>query len=52
LASEIPVQTINDNSPKYVYNKHTTYENTMLNIYYSIITNLRNTDTVDALLEI
>jgi hypothetical protein len=49
MASEI--QLIKDNVPQYIHNKHTTYENTMLNVFSSIVGSLKDTDTSDVLLE-
>jgi hypothetical protein len=43
---------ISDKNPQYIFNKHTTYENTILQEHSSIISGLRDTDTVDATLEL
>jgi len=41
----------NDNKPAYMHNKNTSYENTVLQEHYSIVTGLRETATYEALLE-
>jgi hypothetical protein len=43
---------VSDKNPQYIFNKHTTYENTILQEHASIISGLRDTDTVDATLEL
>lgn len=51
MASEIQHPTmIKDNVPAYIHNKHTTYENTMLNVFAAIVGSLKDTPSADALL--
>jgi len=45
------VELLNDKVPMYIHNKHTTYENTVLQEHASIVTNLRDTGTSEALIE-
>jgi hypothetical protein len=42
---------VTDNHPPYVLNKHTTYENTVLQEHSSIVSGLRETSAVEALVE-
>jgi hypothetical protein len=51
MASEIQNPLlIRDNVPGYIHNKHTTYENTMLNVFTAIVGSLKDTPSADALL--
>lgn len=45
------MEVIRDRIPAYVYNKHTTYENTVLQEHASIVSSLRDTETPEALIE-
>jgi hypothetical protein len=45
------IEYITDNNPQYLFNRHTTYENTVLQEHASILGGLRETATVTAQLE-
>jgi hypothetical protein len=45
------VELCTDKVPTYVHNKHTTYENTVLQEHASIVTKLADTNTTDTLIE-
>jgi hypothetical protein len=41
----------NDNNPKYIYNRHTSYENTVLQEHAAIVSGLRDTGVTSVLIE-
>jgi hypothetical protein len=45
------IEYITDNNPQYLFNRHTTYENTVLQEHASILSGLRETSTITAQLE-
>lgn len=45
------VEYVTDKMPQYVFNKHTTYENTVLQEHASIVSALKDTGTNEALIE-
>lgn len=45
------IEYITDKNPQYIYNKHTTYENTVLQEHASIVSGLKDVAAVEALIE-
>jgi hypothetical protein len=44
-------ELVKDNIPNYIHNKHTTYENTVLQEHAALVSALRDTATLEALIE-
>ena len=45
------IEYINDKQPMFIYNKHTTYENTVLQEHSAMVSGLKDKSSLDALIE-